>query len=862
MSVRIKILWNVLFHPGSAFSRRLSVAAERMDSRMRQSSTGEISGSGADGVALALTDIHVGITERKEAKEIGREQSALLASAQRIGHMGSWRMDVGVGRLIWSDATCELFGIAPEKFEGTFEYFLSFIVPEDLPAYHAIHALLSPSNTSWEAEYRICWRDGQTRVMHECGDVEFDAAGDALTRIGMVMDITERKRTEDSFRLLNSAVEQLKESILITDAELDLPGPAIVFANQAFTALTGYAAEEIIGKTPRILQGPLTDRIVMARLRRNLGSGEMFEGQTVNYRKDGTTYHLEWQVSPLRNASGVITHFVAVQRDVTGRNKTAARLAANESLLQEFIRHAPTAIAMLDKEMRYIQASERWIQDYKLTGRDIIGLSHYEVFPQMPERWKEIHAQVLEGAVERCDEDPFPQADGSTEWLQWEARPWFGADGEIGGLILYTQVITQRKRAEEELRWKSALLEAQVDSYNVGLLVVDGNGRQILQNRRMVELWQIPPAIAEGDDDTAQLQFVLTRTARPDQFLEKVTYLHTHPDEHSSDEVELIDGSILDCYSAPVIGKDGHRYGRIWTFVDITDRKRAETERSAINRQLIEFSRQAGMAEVATNVLHNVGNVLNSVNISCSVISDKVRKSRISSVAKTADLLQSHTGNMAAFFDTHPVGQKLPEYFSKLASRLAEEQADISAELQSLSGNIDHIKDIVAMQQNYARVSSVTEIIDITELIEDGLRMSGEALSRHGIKVEREYGEVAPASVQKAKVLQILVNLISNAKSACNESGREDKQMTLRLTTEGATVRIAVIDNGVGIPPENLTRIFAHGFTTRVHGHGFGLHGSVLAAREMGGDLTVLSGGSGKGATFTLKLPLAAKATK
>lgn len=193
----------------------------------------------------------------------------------------------------------------------------------------------------------------------------------------LLVEITERERVETSLQLLNSAVEQLKESILITDAELDLPGPKILFVNQAFTAMTGYTAEEVIGKTPRILQGLLTERAIIMRLRANLTSGELFEGETINYRKDGSPFSMEWQVDALRDTSGNVTQYVAVQRDVTARNQAGARLAANESLLREFIRHAPAAIAMLDTEMRYVQSSERWMQDYKLTERNIIGRSHY-----------------------------------------------------------------------------------------------------------------------------------------------------------------------------------------------------------------------------------------------------------------------------------------------------------------------------------------------------------------------------------------------------------------------------------------------------------------------------------------------------
>jgi signal transduction histidine kinase len=176
-------------------------------------------------------------------------------------------------------------------------------------------------------------------------------------------------------------------------------------------------------------------------------------------------------------------------------------------------------------------------------------------------------------------------------------------------------------------------------------------------------------------------------------------------------------------------------------------------------------------------------------------------------------------------------------------------------ELESLRKNIEHIKDIVAMQQSYAKVFGLAEILQVTDLVEDSLRINAAALTRHAVRVIREYEEIPVIAVEKHKVLQILVNLVRNAKYACDESEHADKQLTVRVARHQDRVRITISDNGIGIPPENLTRIFAHGFTTKKTGHGFGLHSGALAAREMGGTLNVHSDGPGQGASFTLELP-------
>lgn len=197
----------------------------------------------------------------------------------------------------------------------------------------------------------------------------------------------------------------------------------------------------------------------------------------------------------------------------------------------------------------------------------------------------------------------------------------------------------------------------------------------------------------------------------------------------------------------------------------------------------------------------------------------------------------------------------MPAHLAQLAEHLQAEQETNVREVELLRRNVEHIKGIVAIQQNHAAFGGVKEMVNVADLVEDSLRMNESALSRHQVEVVREFEPVPILNVEKHRLLQILVNLVRNAKHACKHSERADKRLTVRVANGAGRIRISVIDNGVGIPPENLTRIFNHGFTTRKDGHGFGLHSSALAAQEMGGSLTVHSNGAGLGATFTLELP-------
>lgn len=308
----------------------------------------------------------------------------------------------------------------------------------------------------------------------------------------------------------------------------------------------------------------------------------------------------------------------------------------------------------------------------------------------------------------------------------------------------------------------------------------------------------------------------------------------------------------------PLRDEQGAIIGTLGISRDVTRTKQMELELEQAHKAIVEASRNAGMAEVATGILHNVGNVLNNLTVSAGILAQGLRQSKAGSLLKLAHLVNERRHDLGAFLASDPKGRKVPEFLVALAQHAADDRKRLLTEIESLQKSVDHVKDIVSMQQRYATMIGVIEALDPATLLDDALRMTADSLARDEVRVERVFQPMPPTLGERAKILQILVNFIRNAKFACEEGTAGEKKIVLRLepAPEGH-VRFAVQDNGVGIRPENLTRIFQHGFTTRTHGHGFGLHSAANAAREMKGRLLVESDGPGRGATFSLELPLA-----
>ena len=550
--------------------------------------------------------------------------------------------------------------------------------------------------------------------------------------------------------------------------------------------------------------------------------------------------------------------------DVTGLFRITGDLRPVETLFRNTVEHAPIGIAFANRDGSFRHCNRAFcallgFDAKELKGESIASLTHgadLETTTAGLERlWR--------GEIAHLDvEKRYLCKDGNALWVRATTSLVSGGGPEAECSVEFLRDISARKEMAVALLQNQTLLTTVIAELPIALVACDVRGQVTHYNRSAAELFGIPSDtvcavprnpypltsqvyLADGITPATREERPLARALRGDK-VSNVEFVIVRPDGVRRTAVSS---------AQRLAGPAGQPLGALAIVEDITLRRLAEEELERVHKQLLVASRQAGMAEVATNVLHNVGNVLNSVNVSASVVAERIRKSKCVGLTRVAELLNQHADKLASFL-TGTQGRHVPVYLQELATELVAERDAAVAELAAVRGNIEHIKEIVAMQQGYARRGGITDTLDIRMLVEDSLRMNEGAFSRHGVTIVRDYQDVPLVEVDKHRVLQVLVNVIRNAKYACAEAPSGPKRVTVRTSAANGFVQIAVIDTGVGIAAENLDRIFSHGFTTRPDGHGFGLHSAALAARELGGSLQGASAGPGQGATFTLTLPL------
>jgi len=291
---------------------------------------------------------------------------------------------------------------------------------------------------------------------------------------------------------------------------------------------------------------------------------------------------------------------------------------------------------------------------------------------------------------------------------------------------------------------------------------------------------------------------------------------------------------------------------------EMAERKKLELKAADLNSQLITTARRAGMADIATSVLHNVGNVLNSVKVSTGLLNQNINQSDFHNLIKITEMLKEHLADPSTYFTEDPKGKLIPDYLTALAKSLTKAHEKSSQEMKNLLKYIQHIEDIVAMQVNTSGAVKMSEKISLSETLDTAIQLCGNSFKNRHIEIQKKYGDNLFLISDKFKIIQILVNLLQNSAEALLSPDIDVpvKIISIKIEKEEKNITISISDNGVGIAPENITKIFALGFTTKKDGHGFGLHGSALSATELDGSLHAKSNGIGLGATFILTLPI------
>ena len=392
------------------------------------------------------------IAERKQAEGALREAERRYRTlVEQLPNVVTYidSADPEVGTLYVSPQIEEMLGFKPEEWQSDPRMWHNQIFLEDRERILAEDKRHDETGETLTCEYRLSAKGGRVVWVYDEAVMLCDETGKPLYSHGIMIDITERKLAEvalrESERRYRALFEQSHDAMFI----LDMQGNHLV-ANQRAADMLGYTPEELIGLSFRSISAETTQSENI--LKRLLGGEQIPLYERIFRKKNGDLIPVEINVELIRDMYGNPLHIQSAVRDISERKRAEQALRGSEEKLRLFVEHVPVVLAMLDRDMRYIAVSRRLITDYNLEETDITGRSHYEVFPDIPERWKEIHQRGLAGEVIRSEEDEFIRMDGSVQWLRWEVLPWYTADDKIGGIVIFTEEISERKRAVTELR--------------------------------------------------------------------------------------------------------------------------------------------------------------------------------------------------------------------------------------------------------------------------------------------------------------------------------------------------------------------------------------------------------------------------
>jgi len=758
----------------------------------------------------------------------------LLASERRFrdlvetSHDLIWSVDAE-GRITYLNHACrKIYGREPQEMIGRF--FLEFVPPDQYEKDLAVFTkALQTGEKTVEYTSRIYRKDGSIAVLSANAVIIYDQDGRVAGSSGISRDITENliaqealKKSELEQRQLAEQLKQERARLVAAQAvakigswETDLSTLAVVWSEETYRIFETTAEKFQPTHAGFLAFVHPEDRAAVDKaFEDSLSQTGPFVYEHRLMMPDGRVKFVEehWQV--FKDDAGRPLRAGGTCQDITERKGAEKLLQLSERRHRLLFQANPLPMFVYDLEtLKYLAVNPMAVQTYGYTEAEFLTMTIRDIRPAEDVAKLELTLKTLPSGTKDLGVWRHRKKSGEIFFVEISSDS-IDFEGRLARLVLVND-ITERKRAEEELRWKTAFLEAQVDSSMDGILVVDSQGKDILRNQRLNDLWKIPPEIATSKDDRVQVEFVATRTKDPEQFAAKVAYLYSHPEEVSRDEIELVDGTILDRYSSPVRDKAGTYYGRIWTFRDITEQRELE-------KQFRQSQKMEAFGQLAGGVAHDFNNILAVIQLQAALLEESEQKLTPEQLNIASDI-----------------------------GAAAERGANLTRQLLLFS----------------RRQTLQPQNLKLKDVVGNISRMLMRTLGEH-IQLQFKFSEESLYIRADAGMIdQIILNLTVNARDAMPKGGHilietaaaEFDEVTATQVPEarpGSFVCLSVTDTGTGIPPEILPQIFEPFFTTKDLGKGTGLGLATVygIVKQHGGWINVYSQVN-RGTAFRVYLP-------
>lgn len=573
---------------------------------------------------------------------------------------------------------------------------------------------------------------------------------------------------------------------------------------------------------------------------------------------DGRIRHVQAFARTYTGADGKPQRSVGVSWDVTQEVEAAARAAsdaARERELRERLSVATHAAGLQCWEYDFGRSELAWLDDdHGAAGQSAQEIGDAQFALIYPEDLQEV---TLKSEAARQQQAPMMSAryrrsdpDGTVHYIQNYQRFFYDQAGRAVRALGANIDITESFRRQAELEALSIRFGIATRAAQAGVWEWRERTNQLWWNETMYTIYAVSPATFTPKHETVVMMI------HPDDLAQaQATWDQAL---HSADQLRLQfriirpDKSVVhvDVHAVMVTDSQTSERRLVGITLDISERVAAEQRERHLQKQLLEASHLSGMAEVATGVLHNVGNVLNSLGISASTAQAHVQASPSERIEQIASMLEP--SGTAAAEETR--ARMVPEYLRALSAQMRRDVEVARHEIDAITGHVQYLREIVQAQQSFARVGGNEEGVEVGELVDAALTLKSQDLK--GATLIRDIEEMHEVWTDRYKLLQIVVNFITNACDAMAQNSPSERRMAVRARLVQGELEISVEDSGSGIAPELLDRIWEFGFTTKPHGHGFGLHSSAVAAQQLGGTVTAASAGAGKGARFAVKIPV------